>query len=73
MAWIPPGFAHGFLVLSEYAEFLYKATDYWAAEHERTIAWDDPDCAVAWPLSGAPLLSEKDRRGTRFREAEVYE
>lgn len=72
MAWIPPGFAHGFLVLSDYAEFLYKTTDYWAAEHERCIAWNDPDLAIAWPITGEPLLSEKDRQGRRLSAAEVF-
>jgi dTDP-4-dehydrorhamnose 3,5-epimerase len=70
--WIPPGFAHGFLVVSEAAEVLYKATDYYAPEHERTIAWNDPDLAIAWPLAGAPVLSAKDAAGARFRDAEVY-
>ncbi len=72
IAWIPPGFAHGFLVISDDAEFLYKTTDYYAPAHERTIAWNDPDIAVAWPLSGAPLLAAKDRAGKRLAEAEVY-
>ena len=59
--WVPPGFAHGFLVLSDAAEFLYKTTDYYAPAYERSIRWDDPDLAVAWPLDGAsPLLSAKD-------------
>ncbi|MBS1162033.1 MAG: rfbC [Proteobacteria bacterium] len=58
--WIPPGFAHGFLALSETAEFLYKTTDYYSQEHERSIRWDDPDIGVEWPLFGAPLLSAKD-------------
>jgi len=73
IVWVPPGFAHGFAVLSEYAEFLYKTTDYWASEHERTIAWDDPDLAIAWPINGEPILSAKDKAGARFREAEVFE
>ncbi len=72
--WIPPGMAHGFVVLSESAEFLYKATDYWAPEHERCIAWNDPTLAVAWPsVGGAPLLSGKDAKGVAFPHAEVYE
>ena len=71
--WIPEGFGHGFLTLSESAEFLYKTTDYWAAQHERTIAWDDPTLAVAWPLQGTPVLSEKDRRGVAFAEAELFD
>jgi dTDP-4-dehydrorhamnose 3,5-epimerase len=72
MMWVPPGFAHGFLVVSEAAEVLYKATDYYAPEHERTIAWNDPELAIAWPLAGPPVLSAKDAAGTRFRDAEVY-
>ncbi|KIH76772.1 dTDP-4-dehydrorhamnose 3,5-epimerase [Geoalkalibacter ferrihydriticus] len=70
--WIPAGFAHGFLVLSEAAEFLYKTTDYYALEHERTICWDDPQLAVDWPLKGAPLLSAKDRQGIAFADAPVF-
>jgi dTDP-4-dehydrorhamnose 3,5-epimerase len=72
MMWVPPGFAHGFLVVSETAEFLYKTTDYYAPQHERCIAWNDPDIGVAWPLAGAPSLSAKDQVGKRLREAEVY-
>ncbi len=71
--WVPEGFAHGFLVLSNTAEVLYKATDYYAPEHERCIAWDDADLAIDWPLEGTPSLSEKDRQGAAFRAAEVYE
>jgi dTDP-4-dehydrorhamnose 3,5-epimerase len=72
--WIPEGFAHGFLVLSEAAEFLYKTTDYWHPEHERCIRWDDPDLAVAWPLAaGAPAVSAKDAAGKRFADAPVFE
>src|SRR6185369_8169802 len=70
--WIPEGFGHGFLVLSEYAEFLYKTTDYWAPEHERCITWNDPDLAVAWPISGSPLVSAKDQDGTRFKGADLF-
>lgn len=71
--WIPPGFAHGFCVLSEAAEVLYKATDYWAPQFERSIAWNDPDLAIAWPLEGAaPILSAKDAAGIAFRSAEVF-
>jgi len=70
--WIPAGFAHGFLVISDYAELLYKTTDYWALSFERSIAWSDPDLNIAWPLQGEPLLSEKDRRGTPLVKAEVF-
>jgi dTDP-4-dehydrorhamnose 3,5-epimerase len=73
MFWIPEGFAHGFVVLSESAEFLYKTTDYWAPEYERSIVWNDPDLAIDWPLNGAvPTLSAKDQSGKLFREAEVF-
>jgi dTDP-4-dehydrorhamnose 3,5-epimerase len=73
IAWIPPGFAHGFLVLSETAEVLYKTTDYYAPDHERTLAWNDPQLAIAWPLSGEPVLAEKDRKGAALKDAEVYD
>jgi len=72
MLWIPPGFAHGFLVVSEHADFLYKTTDYWMPEHERTVAWNDPDLAIDWPLQGAPVVSAKDAKGTPFAQAETY-
>ena len=72
MLWIPPGFGHGFLVLSESADFLYKTTDYYAPEHERVIAWNDPDLAIKWPLAGTPTLSGRDAAGARFRDAEVF-
>ncbi|MGB8330058.1 MAG: dTDP-4-dehydrorhamnose 3,5-epimerase [Polyangiales bacterium] len=72
MVWVPPGFAHGFLVVSEFAEILYKTTDYWAPEHERSIAWNDPDLAIAWPLAGEPVLSAKDKAGVPMRDAEVF-
>lgn len=72
LLWIPPGFAHGFLVLSEYAEFLYKTTEYYAPQHERTIVWNDPDLAIAWPIAAEPILSAKDKAGKLFRDAEVY-
>ena len=68
--WIPAGLAHGFVVLSETAEFLYKTTDYYAPQHERCIAWNDPDLAIAWPIEGQPLLSAKDAAGIAFRHAE---
>jgi dTDP-4-dehydrorhamnose 3,5-epimerase len=70
--WVPPGFAHGFLVLSEQAELLYKTTDYYAPEHERTLLWDDPEIGIDWPLSAAPILSEKDQQGVPFSQAEAY-
>ena len=71
--WVPPGFAHGFYVSSETAEFLYKTTDYYAPEHERCIAWDDPVLAIAWPLGGeTPSLSAKDAKGTAFPEVELF-
>ena len=73
MFWVPPGFGHGFLVLSERADFLYKATDFYAPEHERAIIWDDPDIGIEWPLSGTPELSAKDAGASFFRDAEVYE
>ncbi len=70
--WVPPGYAHGFLVLSEVAEFLYKTTDYWAPEHERCIRWDDPQLAIGWPLQGVPGLSAKDAQGLALGVAEVF-
>jgi dTDP-4-dehydrorhamnose 3,5-epimerase len=74
MLWIPAGFAHGFCVLSEFAEVLYKATDYYAPEHERCILWSDPELHIDWPVpSGAPALSAKDAAGTRLRDAEVFQ
>ena len=72
MLWIPPGFAHGFLVVSDFAEFLYKTTDYWAPAHERCIAWNDPQLNISWPLQGAPLLSAKDQNGAPIQGAEVF-
>ncbi|MBN1142242.1 MAG: dTDP-4-dehydrorhamnose 3,5-epimerase [Deltaproteobacteria bacterium] len=71
--WIPEGFAHGFLVLSEAAEVLYKATDYYAPEQERCILWNDPKIAIRWPLSGEPQLSEKDSQGALLESAEVFD
>jgi len=71
--WIPPGFAHGFLVTSEHAEFLYKTTDYWAPEHERAILWNDPAIGIDWPaLAAAPLLSGKDQAAALLAGAEVF-
>lgn len=71
--WIPAGFAHGFVVLSDSAEFLYNTTDYWAPEFERCILWNDPTLGIAWPITGEPVLSEKDARGMQFTAAEVYD
>jgi dTDP-4-dehydrorhamnose 3,5-epimerase len=72
MMWIPEGFAHGFLVLSDSAEFLYKTTDYYAPEHERTLLWNDPAVGVAWPLAGAPVLKPKDAAGTPLARADTF-
>ena len=71
--WIPPGFGHGFVVLSDAAEFLYLTTDYYAPEHERAIIWNDPDLAIAWPFEGAPVLSAKDQAAPAFRDAETFD
>jgi len=70
--WIPPGFAHGFVVTSDFAEFLYKTTDYWAPEFERTILWDDPEIGINWPLESAPILSGKDQVGSTLANAELF-
>lgn len=70
--WVPPGFAHGFVVLSDFAEFLYKATDYYAPVHERCIAWNDADIGIVWPIESEPLLSKKDVDGVKFAEAECF-
>jgi dTDP-4-dehydrorhamnose 3,5-epimerase len=72
MLWIPPGFAHGFLVLSESADFLYKTTDYWYPEHERTLLWNDPALKIEWPLDGAPTLAAKDAAGRPLASADLY-
>jgi dTDP-4-dehydrorhamnose 3,5-epimerase len=69
--WVPPGFAHGFVVLSESADFLYKTTDYYAPQHERCIAWNDAQLAIAWPYAGEPVLSAKDQAGKPLAEAEL--
>ena len=69
--WIPPGLAHGFLVLSESADFLYKPTEYYAPQHERAILWNDPDLAIAWPLAGEPLLSSKDAMAPRLCDVDI--
>jgi len=71
--WIPEGFAHGFVVVSESAEFLYKTTDYWAPEHERSIIWNDPTLNLPWPLEGEPSLSAKDRLGVPLEQAETFD
>lgn len=71
--WVPAGFAHGFLVVSDVAEFLYKTTDYWYPEYERSIIWNDPTLAIAWPLAGEPLLAKKDAEGLLLNEAELYD
>jgi dTDP-4-dehydrorhamnose 3,5-epimerase len=73
MLWVPAGFAHGFLVTSESAEVLYKTTDYYAPEHERTLLWSDPALAIPWPLAGEPILADKDRRGVPLERAETYD
>lgn len=70
--WVPEGFAHGFAVLSETAEILYKVTDYYAPHHERSLLWNDPTVAIAWPLDGAPMLSVKDRNGAPLAQAELF-
>jgi dTDP-4-dehydrorhamnose 3,5-epimerase len=70
--WIPEGFAHGFVVTSESAEFLYKTTDYWAPEYERSVRWDDPAIGIRWPLQGTPQLSAKDQAGVPLAEAETF-
>ena len=69
--WVPPGFAHGFVVLSESAQFLYKTTDYWYPEHERSIVWNDPEIGIEWPIDFEPLLAAKDAAGKRLAEAEL--
>ena len=71
-AWIPAGFGHGFLALSEAVEVVYKMTEYWAPERERIIRWDDPDLAIRWPFDGKPVLSKRDAQAPRFKDAEVF-
>lgn len=73
MLWIPAGFAHGYLVLSEHAIVVYKTTDYYAPAHERTIAWNDPTLAIRWPLEAEPIMNDKDRRGASWPSAEVFD
>ncbi|MEO0935480.1 MAG: dTDP-4-dehydrorhamnose 3,5-epimerase, partial [Cyanobacteria bacterium J06641_2] len=70
--WIPAGFAHGFVVVSDYAEFLYKTTDFYAPQHERSILWNDPDIGIDWQIEGEPILSGKDKAGKLLQDAEVY-
>jgi dTDP-4-dehydrorhamnose 3,5-epimerase len=70
--WMPAGFAHGYLVLSESADFLYKTTDYYAPEHERCLIWNDPEIGIDWPLDSEPVLSAKDRLGLPFGKVEVF-
>ena len=72
MLWVPEGFAHGFVTISDTAEFLYKTTDYYAPQFERSIAWNDPDLGIQWPVEGAPLLSAKDQQAKRLAEAEQF-
>ncbi|MGZ4975877.1 MAG: dTDP-4-dehydrorhamnose 3,5-epimerase [Methylobacter sp.] len=72
MFWVPEGFAHGFVVLSDIAEFLYKTTDYWAPEFERSIAWNDPAIGIQWPIQDDPVLSAKDQQGKLLAEAEHF-
>ena len=71
--WVPAGFAHGFVVLSDYADFLYQTTDYWAPQYERCIIWNDPALNIDWPIDGEPILSEKDMQGLLLESAEIYE
>jgi dTDP-4-dehydrorhamnose 3,5-epimerase len=71
--WIPPGFAHGFVVLSESAEFLYKTTDYWYPEHERSLLWNDPALGIEWPIDFAPQLAAKDAAGKLLAEADLFD
>tara|TARA_R110002073_G_scaffold278333_4_gene442135 strand:- start:1202 stop:1750 length:549 start_codon:yes stop_codon:yes gene_type:complete len=70
--WVPEGFAHGFVVLSDYAEFLYKTTDYWAPEYERSIIWNDPALGIDWPINVKPIISAKDAQGVTLHTAEVF-
>ena len=70
--WVPPGFAHGFVVLSESAQFLYKTTDYWYPEHERSLLWNDPAVGIDWPIDAQPLLAAKDAAAAPLRDAEVF-
>jgi dTDP-4-dehydrorhamnose 3,5-epimerase len=71
--WIPKGFAHGFVVLSAYAKFAYKVTDYWAPSGEKCIIWNDADLAIEWPINFSPIVSDKDGRGSSFKQATIFE
>jgi len=73
MLWVPPGFAHGFIVLSGQADVVYKATDFYAPEHERTLLWNDPAIGIAWPLAGEPVMTDKDRRGAPLAGADAFD
>jgi dTDP-4-dehydrorhamnose 3,5-epimerase len=73
MLWVPAGFAHGFLVLSEHADVQYKTTDYYAPEHERSLLWNDPALAISWPLAGELVISDKDRRGKPLAAADAFD
>jgi len=70
--WVPPGFAHGFLAISDWAEIVYKVTDYYSSEHDRSIRWDDPDIGIVWPIDGEPILSNKDASAPYLAESEVF-
>ena len=72
MLWVPPGFAHGFVAVSDSVDFLYKTTDYWFPQHERTLLWNDPALRIAWPHSGTPILAAKDAAGTPLAAADAY-
>jgi dTDP-4-dehydrorhamnose 3,5-epimerase len=72
MLWIPPGFAHGFVVVSDVAEFVYKTTDFWHPEHERTLLWNDPALRIVWPIEGEPVVAAKDAAGAPLASAETY-
>lgn len=71
--WVPEGFAHGFVVTSDEAEFLYKVTDYWHPDHERSLIWNDPDVGIEWPIDGSPVLAAKDAEGKRLADADLFE
>ncbi|AFY68931.1 dTDP-4-dehydrorhamnose 3,5-epimerase [Thalassoporum mexicanum PCC 7367] len=71
--WVPPGFGHGFLVRSDYADFLYKTTNYYAPQHERSLLWNDPELNIDWQLDGEPILSNKDKAGKRLKEADLFD